>query len=84
MEIDLVEKKQNKTSASSLKNDHLVHACLFMSESYQNNFLLTILIFFFHLFIGYPRSPLLHVGYSQVAVHRLLITAAFLVVEHGL
>lgn len=65
MEIDLVEKKKkkkNNTSTSSLENDHLGQAGLFMSESYQNNFLLTIFNFFFHLFIGYTRSPLLHVG----------------------
>ena len=52
MEIDLVDKKKKKkTSASSLESDHLVHACLFMSESYQNNFLLTILNCFFSIYL---------------------------------
>ena len=47
----LIKRKKKNTSASSLESDHLVHACLFMSESYQNNFLLTILNCFFSIYL---------------------------------
>ena len=42
MEIDLVAKKEKSASTYSLEKDYLVHACSFMSQSYQNYFILTV------------------------------------------